>query len=115
MLADTYRAAGDIALATETVSRALKLANNREERGFEAWSMLVMAGIKNEAEQMKEAQQWYRRALQRASDLSMRPLVAHCHKGLANSYLRLGNENEARSENKAALDIYRSLGMTHWL
>ena len=115
VLADVYRAVGEISLATETVSRALKLSEKREERGFEAWAMLVMAGINDAAERLEEAEQWYRRALQQASNLSMRPLVAHCHKGLANSYLRLGNEKEAQLENKKALEIYRSLGMTYWL
>ena len=115
VLADAYRATGEISLATETVSRALKLSDKREERGFEAWAMLVMAGINDAAERLEEAKHWYRRALQQASNLSMRPLVAHCHKGLASSYLRLENEKEAQLENKTALDIYRLLGMTYWL
>jgi tetratricopeptide (TPR) repeat protein len=115
VLADAYRAIGDIALATEIVSRALKLSNEGEERGFEAWTMLVMAEINDAAERLEEAKQWYQRALKQASNLSMRPLVAHCHKGFANSYLRLQNEKEAQLENKMALEIYRSLGMTHWL
>jgi tetratricopeptide (TPR) repeat protein len=42
VLADAYRAVGDIALATETVSRALTLADEGEERGFEAWPMLLL-------------------------------------------------------------------------
>jgi class 3 adenylate cyclase/tetratricopeptide (TPR) repeat protein len=75
VLADAYRATGEISLATETVSRALKLSDKREERGFEAWAMLVMAGINDAAERLEEAKQWYRRALQQASNLSMRPLV----------------------------------------
>ena len=115
VLADAYRAAGEISLATETVSRALKLADERDERGFETWAMLVMAGINDAAERLDEAKRWYRRTLQQASSLSMRPLVAHCHKGLANSYLRLGNEKEAQLEKKSAQEIYRSLGMTYWL
>jgi class 3 adenylate cyclase/tetratricopeptide (TPR) repeat protein len=115
VLADAYRAGGEISLATETVSRALKLSDKREERGFEAWAMLVMAGINYAAERFEEAKQWYRRALKQASDLSMRPLVAHCHKGLSNSYFCLGNENEAQLESKIALETYRSLGMTYWL
>ena len=77
--------------------------------------MLVMAGIKDAAERPEEATQWYRRALRQASNLSMRPLVAHCHKGLGNSYLRLGNEKEAQLENETALEMYRSLGMNYWL
>jgi tetratricopeptide (TPR) repeat protein len=115
VLADAYRAGGEISLATETVSRALKLSDKREERGFEAWAMLVMAGINYAAERFEEAKQWYRRALKQASDLSMRPLVAHCHKGLSNSYFCLGNEKEAQLESKIALETYRSLGMTYWL
>ena len=77
--------------------------------------MLVMAGINDAAEQPQEATHWYQRALQQASDLSMRPLVAHCHKGLASSYLRLGKEKEAQLEKKTANDLYRSLGMAYWL
>jgi tetratricopeptide (TPR) repeat protein len=115
MLADVYRAAGEISLATETVSRALKLADEREERGFEAWAMLVMAGINDASERFEEAERWYRRTLQQASNLFMRPLVAHCHKGLSNCYFCLGNEKKAQLENKTALEIYHSLGMTYWL
>lgn len=77
--------------------------------------MLVMAGIKNEAVQMQEAQKWYQRALQRASDLSMGPLVAHCHKGLCDCYLGLENEKTAQLENKTALEMFRLLGMTYCL
>jgi hypothetical protein len=77
--------------------------------------MFVMAGIKNAAEQPGEAEKLYRHAFQRASDLSMRPLVAHCHKGLADSYRRLGDKKEAQSENETARKMYHSLGMTYWL
>ena len=115
VMADAYRAIGEIPLATEMITRALKLSDKREERGFEAWAMLVKAGINDAAEQFEEAAQWYRSALQQASNLSMRPLVAHCHKGLANSYLHLGNKKEAQLENEMALEIYHSLGMTYWL
>ncbi len=52
---------------------------------------------------------WYRRALQKASHLLMRPLVAHCHQGLGDVYLRLGDITKARSELNAARELYRSL------
>jgi tetratricopeptide (TPR) repeat protein len=115
VLADAYRAVGENTLATETVSRALKLSDKREERGFEAWAMLVMAGISEVSEELEEAKQWYQRTLQQASNLSMQPLISHCHKGLGKVYQRLGNEKEAQIENETALEIYRSLGMTYWL
>jgi len=115
VLADAYRAAGEISLATEAVTRALNLSDKREARGFEAWAMLVMAGINDAEERFEESKQWYRRASQQASKLLMRPLVAHCHKGLSNSYSRLGNKKEAQLENEKALEMYRSLGMKYWL
>ena len=114
ILADVYRAADKVSEAAETVSRALKISDQRGERGFEAWALLVMAGIKNAAQQHEEAINWNQRALQQASDLSMRPLVAHCHLGLAESYLHLGNEKQAQFENETALEMYQSLGMTYW-
>jgi len=115
VLADAYLAVGEIALATETASRTLKLSDKREERGFETWAMLVMAKVNDGAGHHEEAKQWYNRALKQASELSMRPLIAHCHKGLANSYQYRGYEKEAQIENKAAMEMYRSLGMTNWL
>ena len=55
MLADVYRAVGKGSEAAETISRALKISNERGERGFEAWAILVMAGIKMAATQSEEA------------------------------------------------------------
>ena len=115
VLADAYRAAGEISLATEAACSALKLADEREERGFEAWAMLVMAGINAEAGQLEEAKQWYRRAFQQASSLSMRPLVAHCHKGLGDLHIKTESSEEARPELAAAIELYRSMGMSFWL
>jgi class 3 adenylate cyclase/tetratricopeptide (TPR) repeat protein len=115
VLADAYRAEGEISLATETVSRSLKLADEREERGFEAWAMLVMAGIHTDAGRVEEAMQWYQRAFQQASNFSMRPLFAHCHKGLGQLHLKTGHSEEARSELAAAIELYRSMDMSFWL
>jgi class 3 adenylate cyclase/tetratricopeptide (TPR) repeat protein len=114
ILADVYRAVGKVSEAFATVSHALKISDQRGERGFEAWAMLVTAGIKNAAQQHEEAINWYQRALKQASDLSMCPLVAHCHLGLADSHLHLGNEKQAQIEKEKALEMYHSLGMTYW-
>jgi tetratricopeptide (TPR) repeat protein len=115
VLADAYCAVGEISMASETASRALKLSNKREERGFEAWALLVMARINHAAERFEEAGQWYRRALEQASNLSMRPLVAHCHAGLGYICLKTENREEAYSELATATELYRSMGMSFWL
>jgi tetratricopeptide (TPR) repeat protein len=115
VLAEAQRAVGDISLATDTVSTALKLSDERGERGFEAWAMLVAAGIHADADRLEEAETWYRRALEQASGLSMRPLVAHCHKGLGDFYLKTENGEAARPELAAAIELYRSMDMDFWL
>lgn len=102
-------------MAAETILRALQMTDKRNDRGLEAWAMLVMAMVKDSEEMYKELKEWYLRALQQGTNLSMQPLVAHCHKGLSNSYLRVGNKEGAEIENKTALELYRSLGLTYWL
>jgi len=115
VLAEAYLAVGDISMANKTVLLALKLSDKREERGFETWAMLIMAGIHAATKRFEEARQWYQRALQQATNLSMRPLVAHCHKGLGGIDFNLGNKKEAQLEDEMALEMYRSLGMNYWL
>jgi tetratricopeptide (TPR) repeat protein len=104
-----------MAMATETVSNALLFADEGEERGFEAWAMLVMGKIKAEAGRLGEAEEWYRRALEHASNLLMRPLVAHCHKGLGHLCLKSEKNEEARSELQAAIELYHSMDMGFWI
>ena len=115
VLADAYRVTGEINLAMETISRALKLASESEERGFESWAMLGMSRINADADRIEDARQWYQRALKQASDLSMRPLIAHCHQGLGDLHQRLGEKKGAQTEIKKACDMYRSLGMTYFM
>jgi len=45
----------------------------------------------------------------------MRPLIAHCRKGLGALYGRTGREEKGREELTAAMDMYRDMGMTFWL
>jgi tetratricopeptide (TPR) repeat protein len=115
VLADTYRAIGKIELAKETISRALEIAGSREEKGMEAWAMLVQAGIHVDKGRLEEAMKWYQQGLRQASDLSMRPVVAHFHKGIGSVYQRLELDKEAQAEIETAQEMYRSMGMMHWL
>ena len=45
----------------------------------------------------------------------MRPLLAHCHNGLGQVYLKEGKTLEARSKLETAMDLYRSMGMDFWM
>jgi predicted ATPase len=115
VLADAYRVTGEINPALDTISRTLKLASESEERGFESWAMFVMARINADAGRTRDAKQWYQQALKQATDLSMLPLIAHCHHGLGDLHQHLGEKETAKSEIKKACDIYRSLKMTYFM
>ena len=45
----------------------------------------------------------------------MRPLVAHCHRGIGALHRRSGAPEDAQRELALARDLYRSMGMTFWL
>ncbi len=45
----------------------------------------------------------------------MRPLMAHCRKGLGARYSRSGREEMGREELNAAMDMYREMEMTFCL
>ena len=45
----------------------------------------------------------------------MRPLQAHCHRGLGTLYATIGQQEQARAELSAAIVLYRAMDMTFWL
>ena len=45
----------------------------------------------------------------------MRPLQAHCHRGLGTLYAKLGRPEQARAELAAAFELYRAMEMQFWL
>jgi tetratricopeptide (TPR) repeat protein len=55
----------------------------------------------------------YRKALALAEPRGMRPLVAHCHAGLARLYLRTGKPQGADEHFTTATRMYREMGMTY--
>ena len=45
----------------------------------------------------------------------MRPLQAHCHRGLGMLYATTGQHKQVRAELSAAIALYRAMAMTFWL
>jgi hypothetical protein len=45
----------------------------------------------------------------------MRPLQAHCHRGLGTLYGRVGQAQRARAALGTAIALYRAMEMTFWL
>ena len=63
----------------------------------------------------EQAETYYRQALALAEELGMRPLQAHCHRGLGTLYATTGQHEQARAELSAAIELYRAMEMQFWL
>jgi len=64
---------------------------------------------------VRRAGDFYRQALALATELGMRPLQAHCHRGLGTLYSQTGQAEQARAELSTAIEMYREMEMTFWL
>jgi hypothetical protein len=76
--------AGRLPEAEEHALHALALARAHGERGTEAWALRQL-GAARAARGVGDAAAAYLSALARATHLGMRPLIAHCHLGLASA------------------------------
>jgi tetratricopeptide (TPR) repeat protein len=112
--ASTYLRAGRLEEAAAHAAEALAVARRLGGRGGEAHT-LALAGDIAAATNEQNADGLYHEALTLAQELGMRPLVAHCHAGLAKFYLRSGQRQEAEEHLTTATTMYREMGMTYWL
>ena len=62
-----------------------------------------------------QAETHYQQALALAEALSMRPLLAHCHRGLGTLYAATGQQEQARTALSTAIEMYQTMEMTFWL
>jgi hypothetical protein len=90
-----------------------------QERGWEAWGLKVLGDIHTHAPTEvdhgwgEHAGDTYRQAL--ATELGMRPLVAHCHFGLGKLYRQTNKREQAREHLTTASTMYREMDMQFWL
>src|SRR5262245_38867216 len=88
--------------------------------GARGWRRAVAAdkareGARPDRPDSAAAESHYGTALTLASELGMRPLVAHCHLGLGALYRRTGDDTKAHEHLTTATAMYREMGMTFWL
>jgi Flp pilus assembly protein TadD len=50
-----------------------------------------------------------------AEALGIRPLVAHCSRGLGTLYAATGQREQARTALSTAIEMYQAMEMTFWL
>ena len=116
-LGEAHLLAGRLEEAHALAERALALAREHQERGHEAYALRLLGEIAARCEppELEQAEVHYQQALALAEALGMRPLVAHCHRGLGTLYAATGQRETARAELSTAIELYRAMDMTFWL
>jgi tetratricopeptide (TPR) repeat protein len=116
-LGEAYLLAGRWDDAYTLAVRALERHRTRQERGHEAWALRLLGEVHacHEPPGGIVAATHYCQALALADELGMRPLQAHCHRGLGMLYAVTGQREQARTALSTAIAMYQSMEMTFWL
>jgi tetratricopeptide (TPR) repeat protein len=103
--------------AWQYAHQALDLARQRKQRGVEVRAMYQLGAVQAHANHPDAApgEAHYQQALALAEELGMRPLQAHCYRGLGILYTKLGQREQACAALSTAIALYRAMGMTFWL
>ncbi len=112
---EAYLLAGRGDEAARLAAIALEAARAHKQRGQEAMALRLSAEVAAGALDGERAERGYRHALALASELEMRPLVAHCHFGLGKLYRRTGKSEQAQKHLTIAATMYREMDMPFYL
>ena len=116
-LSEAYLLAGREADARAAAQRALGLARQHKEKGYEAYTLRLLGEIaaREDPLDIGKAENHYRQALTLAEALGMRPLIAHCHVGLGKLYRRTDNLKQAKAHLADGVAMMREMEMGLWL
>jgi tetratricopeptide (TPR) repeat protein len=116
-LGEAQLLAGRVEEAYTCAERALALARTHQERGNEAYALRLLGAIATHRDRpdVPRAAAHYQHALALAQALGMRPLAAHCHRGLGTLYATIGQREQARTAFATAMEMCRAMEMTFWL
>jgi len=117
-----YHALGRAANLLGQPSDARRLADlavksSQRHPGFRAHAQHLLGDIATQHYHgdCEHAEGHYRQALALAEPRCMRPLMAHCHRGLGQLYSRAGKRQTAHEYLCTANTMYREMGMGFWL
>ena len=116
-LSEAYLLAGRLEDARQRAAQALDLARQYQQRGHQAWALWLLgeSTARQASPEVEPAASHYRQALALAEELGMRPLQAHCHRGLGTLYAAAGQREQACTALTTAIEMYRAMDMTFWL
>ena len=103
--------------ALNFADRALELARERGQRGYEAWTLRLLGEIaaRPGSSNGEVAEGHYRLAALLADQLGMRPLLARCHLDLGALWARLGKRRDAEDHLTTAMVMCREMNMVVWV
>jgi class 3 adenylate cyclase/tetratricopeptide (TPR) repeat protein len=109
--------AGRLEEARTLAEQALVLAREHQQHGSQSYALHLLGDIVTQSASLDrtQAETHYQQALSLADELGMRPLQAHCHRGLGTLYAATDQQEQARSALSMAIQMYRSMDMTFWL
>jgi DNA-binding NtrC family response regulator/tetratricopeptide (TPR) repeat protein len=116
-LGEAYLRAGRLDDAHDAAQRALQMARERGERGHEAYALHLLGEVvaRRAPEDPGAADAAFRQAAALAEEISMRPLLAHCHVSRARLERRAGRTASARQLYETGIEAFRELDMPFWL
>jgi tetratricopeptide (TPR) repeat protein len=116
-LGEAHLLAGRLKEAHALAERVLTLTRESQDRGYQAYALRLFGDIaaRRNPPESEPAEAHYQQALALANELGMRPLQAHCHRGLGTLYAGTGQREQARTELSTAIEMYRAMTMTFWL
>jgi tetratricopeptide (TPR) repeat protein len=116
-LGEAHLLAGRLEEAHALAEQALALTRAHQELGNQAYALRLLGAIaaRRYPPEVDVAVSHYQEALALADELGMRPLVAHCHRGLGTLYAATRRQEQARTELSAAIALYRAMDMGFWL
>ena len=117
-LSEVCRLAGHGDEAWQHARQALDLARQQQGtrgRGAARCTSLAPSMPTPTPPDVAQAEAHYQQALALAEELGMRPLQAHCHRGLGTLYAKIGQREQARAALSTAIELYRAMEMTFWL
>jgi class 3 adenylate cyclase/tetratricopeptide (TPR) repeat protein len=116
-LSEAYLLGGRVEDANTRAEQALAFACGHKGRSHQAYALRLLGEIaaRRDPPESAQTEAYYHQALALADELGMRPLLAHCHRGLGTLYATTGQREQAHVELVAAIALYRAMDMRLWL
>ena len=115
-LAEALLPTGDMTEVRQLADRALALAREHGERGYQAWALRLLGelAVRTGDLAVDDAIRNCQVALEISGELGMRPLMAHVRMVLGRCYQSKNQHVAAREHLSAAVALFREMGMRLW-